>query len=169
MTQSNSITSQSLDPLGQLRDIHLPQPISWWPLAPGWYGLLALVVIVVILVGFYLFRRYQKRAIQRLALRQLANLQQLYQGQTGRQTAGEQIAMELSKLLRRVALSYYPREQVAHLQGQAWLAFLDKTSPQPKFNKQGQVLVTAPYQKYVDDDLTILFTLCETWIKYQHV
>ena len=28
------------DSLAQLRDIQLPEPISWWPLAPGWWVLI---------------------------------------------------------------------------------------------------------------------------------
>ena len=27
----------SPDPLSELRDIHLPDPVSWWPPAPGWW------------------------------------------------------------------------------------------------------------------------------------
>ena len=33
------------DPLAQLRDIHLPEPILWWPLAPGWWVLIVLYFI----------------------------------------------------------------------------------------------------------------------------
>lgn len=156
MTQLTSLT-----PLSQLRDIHLPQPIFWWPLAPGWYVLMALVIIIVVLTAIYILKRYQKQAIKRVALQQLSDLEQRYQGQTPKQ----QIAMELSKLLRQVALAYYPRQQVAHLQGQAWISFLDKTSPQVEFKAHGQALVTAPYQKTVDDDLTPLFISCKIWIK----
>ncbi|MBT3527943.1 MAG: DUF4381 domain-containing protein, partial [Porticoccaceae bacterium] len=34
------------DPLAELRGIHLPDPISWWPLAPGWW-----VLIVIFIAG----------------------------------------------------------------------------------------------------------------------
>jgi hypothetical protein len=37
------------DPLAQLRDIHLPEAVSWWPLAIGWW----LVAIVCILGLFF--------------------------------------------------------------------------------------------------------------------
>jgi len=35
-----------------IRDIHLPDAISWWPLAPGWWGLLALIVIAIVLFWY---------------------------------------------------------------------------------------------------------------------
>ena len=57
-----------------LRDIHLPEPISWWPLAPGWWilvgGLLALAIL-----GFLAWRFYARRQIRR-AERALASIEQ---------------------------------------------------------------------------------------------
>ena len=32
-----------------LRDLHLPEAIGWWPLAPGWWVLLAMLVGQVVL------------------------------------------------------------------------------------------------------------------------
>ncbi|MEM8682735.1 MAG: DUF4381 domain-containing protein [Pseudomonadota bacterium] len=32
-----------------IRDLHLPPEISWWPLAPGWWVILAIVAIVLVL------------------------------------------------------------------------------------------------------------------------
>ena len=26
-----------------LRDLHLPEAVGWWPLAPGWWGVIAVV------------------------------------------------------------------------------------------------------------------------------
>ncbi|MBL4711699.1 MAG: DUF4381 domain-containing protein [Gammaproteobacteria bacterium] len=30
-----------------LKDIHLPEPILWWPLAPGWWMVIALLFVAV--------------------------------------------------------------------------------------------------------------------------
>ncbi len=43
----------------ELRDIHLPEAISWWPPAPGWWFLLGSIVFIVIAV--FLFKHYQKK------------------------------------------------------------------------------------------------------------
>ena len=37
------------DPLAQLRDIHLPEPVSWWPPALGWW-LVAMTVMTLLIV-----------------------------------------------------------------------------------------------------------------------
>ena len=50
---------QEIDPLTiPLRDIHLPEVISWWPLAIGWWILIALPIILLLC---YLLYRYIRR------------------------------------------------------------------------------------------------------------
>ena len=39
-----------------LRDLHLPDAIGWWPLAPGWWVVIALVAA---LLGYILWRVYK--------------------------------------------------------------------------------------------------------------
>ena len=81
-----------------LRDIHLPEPISWWPLAPGWWiivgGLLALAIL-----GFLAWRFYARRQIRR-AERALASIEQRYQSHRD----DHQLARELSVWARQFAL-----------------------------------------------------------------
>ena len=62
------------DPLQQLHDIQLPEPISTWPIAPGWIILLLLVLLSLIAAIAYLChrqRRNQWRQTVRDAQRQL--------------------------------------------------------------------------------------------------
>ena len=59
------------DPLAQLRDIHLPDPVGFWPLAPGWWilGLLILILLGValrFLIKRYRNNRYRKQALSKL-------------------------------------------------------------------------------------------------------
>ena len=144
-----------------LRDIHAAAPPPFWPPAPGWWllaGLLiaALIVSAVILLGYY--RRYRQR--QRI----LAELDRLEQSDSC--DAG-QFTTALSILLRRVALMRYPRTEVASLNGDAWLRFLDKTGGNDAFsNGPGRVLASAPYavQAAKPADPALL-ELARDWIK----
>lgn len=49
------------DPLSQLADIHLPADVSFWPPAPGWWVLAALLMCGLCLLGLVQFRRWQQR------------------------------------------------------------------------------------------------------------
>ena len=56
------------DLLSQLRDIRGLDAISWWPLAPGWWGVAALVPALI--AGLYLYRRQRlKKAASWQAVR----------------------------------------------------------------------------------------------------
>ncbi|HAD08873.1 MAG TPA: hypothetical protein DCF62_05290 [Porticoccaceae bacterium] len=48
------------DPLAQLRDIHLPEAIGWWPPAPGWW-LLTLLLIAALGYALWWWRRRRAR------------------------------------------------------------------------------------------------------------
>jgi hypothetical protein len=46
------------DPLAALRDIHLPEAVSFWPLAPGWWIALGIMVgLAVAILALIVLRR----------------------------------------------------------------------------------------------------------------
>lgn len=142
--------------LSQLRDIHLPAPISWWPPAIGWWLLLLLFVVLAI-AGYWFYRRHRRQQWRRQALTELHHLQQ-------QNLSPRELITQLSMLLRRVAITCFPREEVASLTGDKWLAFLDQQMKEAAFHNRGRILITAPYSATVDADLTELITLCHHWI-----
>jgi hypothetical protein len=97
--------------LANLRDIAVPPDVSFWPPAPGWWAVGAAVAVAAGLAIAAAVRHWRRNAYRREALRAL-------------ETAG---AHDISGILKRAALAAFPREQVASLNGAAWLAFLDRT------------------------------------------
>lgn len=146
--------------LHSLHDIHLPPAISAWPWAPGWIGLLGLGGVGVVGGGLYGWRWLRRTRVKRAALRLLAEYEQSYHNDpaTPINTA------VLNELLKRVALAYFPREQVAALHGLAWLDFLQNTSKQLEFLTQGVALQYGPYQPNHAQDLRPLLALTKGWI-----
>lgn len=156
------MTGTNNDPLQGLRDIHLPAPVSFWPPAPGWW-LLAGLLVLLLIAAVWWWRRYRRTAYRRAALKELQQLQQaLQQGQ-----ADTPILIELSILLRRVAISRYGRQQVAALNGKDWLAFLDRSGRTTQFSAQGQALLEAPYRRDAAISAEPLLTLAKHWLQVQ--
>ena len=126
-----------------LRDLHLPDPIGWWPLAPGWWLVIALAVAGL---GWLLLRAWRKRqfhAPRRYAIREFAAIEAEYLAGCDAVTLGTQI----SELLRRSMLAYAPRDEVAGLTGEDWLVWLDRDLPVPYFHTEGgKSLLQLPYR-----------------------
>ncbi|MBS1202779.1 MAG: hypothetical protein H6R22_1288, partial [Chromatiaceae bacterium] len=64
------------DPLAGLRDWHLPDPVSWWPPAPGWWLVAGLALAACALTLHWWLRRRRRRhgAPARAALGELERL-----------------------------------------------------------------------------------------------
>lgn len=143
--------------LDALKDIHTPPPVSCFPPAPGWYVLALLLVIVLIAAGKYALTLWKKHQHRKALLQEIKSIRE-------KETAME-VAQELSSFLRRLALHHNPRESVASLQGEAWLDFLDKSMGCDTFTKgAGRILLTAPYEKNVPEDIQEIFPWVEKWI-----
>lgn len=139
-----------------LRDIHLPEPISWWPAAPGWW-LLLLAVVTFLLFLVFAWRRWREPGLRALALRELALIE-------GAERAAQY--GRLAILLRRVCIALYPREQVAGLSGEAWLDRLAQVSGDERFSEgAGRLLLDSPYRRASEADPGELFALCRAWFK----
>jgi cbb3-type cytochrome oxidase subunit 3 len=153
-------------PLQNLRDIHLPEPVGFWPLAPGWYILAVVLLLLAIGVAYLVYRRHRRGRAKRQALLLLLE----YERQYAAGSEASVISAQVSKLLRRVALVYYPRARVAGLNGLPWIRFLNETSNKINFNEISGLILDLPYQnKPSGTDLKPLFSNAKTWIKQRGV
>lgn len=151
--------------LAQLKDIHLPDAIGWWPLAPGWYAIILLLFLGSFVIIFFLKRYYVRGLARREALKVVALYQQQYQNDANDKLA----AARLSEILKRTALVYFPRKNVASLQGDAWIDFLNTAVKGMDFNRVRYELLTLPYQSTGSGDLSLLFQMAQRWIRKAHV
>lgn len=152
---------EQADPLAQLKDIHLPDAIGLWPLAPGWW-ILALILLGLTLYAVFLVRRRASNNLYRkLALQQLESLAK---------TDPILYLQQLNELLKQTVLACNPEANIAGLSGGRWLDFLDETMRQN--DKQfstgvGSVLATGPYAPKSEYQIDELEKLAKQWIN-QH-
>ena len=150
-----------------IKDIHLPEAISWWPLAMGWWLLIALLmtVIIIVIVGFK--RQYKQKHSNKF--RRLSLRKQIMSELVDIQTINDDrlFLEQLSALLKRVAITQHG-QQIAGLSGQKWLQFLDQQWDLQSFSQGiGQVLIDLPYQKNPQPDRHMLLRVSKNWLENQ--
>ncbi|MDQ7010646.1 MAG: DUF4381 domain-containing protein [Mariprofundaceae bacterium] len=159
------------DPLAGLHDIHMPEPVSWWPPAPGWWLLLALILLGMAALFWWLKKcrhrqakaqQFSRRNIVKEALAELERLDGL--AAAGADTGA--LATELSALLRRVAIAMHADDdaRIAGLSGDDWLNWLDEQWDEHGFSDGvGRQLLDAPYQRHGQIDMSPLLVLVRCW------
>ncbi|KTD34331.1 hypothetical protein Lmor_1728 [Legionella moravica] len=149
------------DPLAQLKDIHLPDPIGWWPLAPGWYVVMSMMFLLIIGIAYWSYKQH----INGLAKRKALGLLHIYKENYLKDRNVQIASARISELLRRVALVYFPRAEVASIHGDDWIDFLNKTSKNIDFKQVKAMLLESPFKTAESVNLDPLFTCAEQWIK----
>lgn len=166
------------DPLSQLADIHLPDAVTLWPPAPGWWVLAALVLVAL---AFLCRQQLRRLLVRRRMNNALGELEQAYhtwrlraeQGDDTNQ-AGLDLLYGFNAVLKRVALAYCPQSgsqaEVPRLTGEAWLQFLDRTGETTDFTAgAGQALGHGTYQPVFNADAEGLHALCRRWIRQRYL
>lgn len=111
--------------LRQLQEIPPPAPVAYVPQTGGWLALLGALLLALTVWAWRAGRRYRADRYRRDAGAELAALQARLADPARRERA----LAALPALVKRTALGFAPRAQIAALSGRAWLQFLDRTLP----------------------------------------
>ena len=155
------------DPLAALNPLREPALIGWWPLAPGWWVLIVLLLVAIPVLCYYLHKRHKSNTYRRLALLQLKEINTELEARDP-DSAREHIALTATNaLLKAVALRVFPRHDIAALSGTAWLDFLNGTAgsnaDEARFPTE---FANAAYQRHnLDLDMQQISAAAEHWIK----
>lgn len=144
------------DNLPELRDIHLPEGVSLFPIAYGWWLVLAAIILIILMIQFALYlRRYSK---SRYAVKLLQNI--------SAQNA-VYAAEQMSEILRRICVLKY--KNATTLLGKDWLNFLNAHCKNKLKGRPAELLINAPYipqdsKNYSPEDAEALRDYCKEWI-----
>lgn len=161
------------DPLSQLADIHLPDPVSVWPLAPGWWLVIVLVIAGLCWLGFQLLRRFILNRRLQTAQLELEKSIQAYREtvkhkDSDHNKAGLDYLYAVNAVLNRVALYTDPKHarEIAKFSGKYWLEYLDQSYGGNEFKEgHGKVLAEGQYRPIFSGEVEALYTLAHNWIE----
>ena len=118
-----------------LKELPLPDAPGLFPLAPGWYVVMFVAMLVFAYFAWRALNHYRQNQYRRDAVSAINEIRS-EQGKVS----------DLSFILRRTALLAFPRRQVAGLRGQDWIGWLNKTAGRELFAEaDGELLDQLTY------------------------
>ncbi|WP_221799556.1 DUF4381 domain-containing protein [Oceanobacter mangrovi] len=122
-------TPQSSLPLA---DIHLPEPVSFWPLAPGWWLLAGLILLAAIAIGWWFYHhqpkerqpRFNDKLFRQQLQQQLDSAWQTLQQQPDQP---QHYLVQLQTVLKLFARQFAPA-RLSHF-GNDWSQWLQACKP----------------------------------------
>lgn len=155
-----------MNTLDQLKDIHLPPPVSWWPPAPGWWLLAIILLGVLTWVFRYALRRHRSRLFSRQARRQVNALWARYQ----QHQDSPLLVKSLLILARQTAKSNPLHQHLSTLPTADFLALIDEESDQKlskavDLNHLHDLLYQLKPEALTQDQAKQVFRCLRQWIR----
>ena len=147
--------------LAQLKDIHPAADPGWWPPAPGWWVLAALILLAVAWLGVLALRRL---GIARRRRAWLSRLDALRREHDPKDQPREYLAA-LNRLFRAVSLRAFPETDCGRLEGSDWVDFLAALIPDDPNRESLGALAEGPYQATPRFDAAGLEAVARSWVR----
>lgn len=108
--------------LAGLHDVVAPAPVSWAPQTVGWAVLAGVLVVLAAWLGWRAWKRARANRYRKVALAEIDRIVETLHDDPAAALGA------VNEILKRAALTAWPRVEVASLAGPRWLEFLDSTS-----------------------------------------
>lgn len=116
----------------KIKDIYDINDISWWPLATGYWVIIFLIFLSIIVATIYLIKRRKYQNSWRfLAYNEFESLF----------SKGQITAYETHEFIKKIAIKKFGRKNVASLNGAKWLEFLAKHDSKFAWQEKGSLLI----------------------------
>jgi len=126
-----------MEPLAQLKDIHLPEQINNYPLSLGWWLLAVAIISMIIFIILKMKRTKQDKRCQQQAIKQLKS-----------QTADNHVTVSI---LKWAAMQYFPRNDIASLYGVKFETFLTNSLPE-KYQKNFSTISSESFENLYQEN-----------------
>lgn len=155
------------DALSELADIRMPGEVSYWPLAPGWWILAALLLALAVYGVIRLRKRMLLQKRLNAAISELSNARQLLSSTGEGDMANRLIFVNnVNAVLRRVALLHFEHNAVAGLSGHAWVSLIRQHDKAGLLSLElAQILAQGRFARQCDVDADALEHMAREWIK----
>ena len=140
--------------LDNLSDIAIPPPVSWWPLAPGWWVVTGIAVVVIAVAAWKVWLRWQTSAYRRAALDELGKAKKV---------------SAIAELLKRTALAAFPRTDVASLSGPTWCQWLSDTMGKEVPDNVVEALTRGVFERRTTVQTEELRVFAAEWITHHRI
>ncbi len=142
----------------QLRDVHLPDPISWWPLAISWWILFG-VIAVGLFFSIRAFRQNRARnAYRHHARKQLQSHYQQWQSDTNT----SQYLQSANMVLKRTSL--HLNNTARQLSGTPWIEYLQSLADDSFSEQTMLALGQGIYHKSPEYDVDQIHRELAQWL-----
>lgn len=150
--------------LSNLRDLALPPGISFWPLAPGAWILIAAAIALLAILIWRAREHYRARAPRRAAIVELRQIA------AGIDQDNAAVVARVSSVMKRVAMTDYERGQIAPLSGEAWTRFVAGAASIPQADVAHRLLAYASNPRQPPDpaELRALVSYAAAWVREFH-
>ena len=138
----NPSQAKQASPLDQLPPLAMPEAIGWWPLAPGWW-LVFFVCILMVAAFIYFGRQYYLNTRLRRSAIQLA---QQHWSDYLASSDSRRYLIDIASLIRRFCRHQYKDTKMINSSGTQWLQYLDHCAGRPLLNNQEGERLLSIYQ-----------------------
>ena len=151
----------------QLKDVHSPEAIGWWPLAISWWVLLILVIVLISLAGRYLLKKHLQNRYRKAALDELSHSFDQWKSDSNNAEylqRGHAIIKRVFLHLENSRPNHVGKGVSAGLSGDIWAEKINSVVSKPLSDHTINALVILSYQAEPKADIELIQVELRDWL-----